>query len=407
MKILMVNKFLYPKGGSETYILKIGSYLKEQGHEVQYFGMEHKDRSVGNRVNAYTANMDFHGGSPWSKLAYPIQTIYSREARKKIRMVLEDMKPDVVHLNNINFQLTPSILYEISRSNTPMVQTVHDCQITCPSHRMYIEQSGRVCDECVASGNYMRCVTNRCIGNSLLKSAIAATESYYYHVRNTYNLVDAYICPSYYMSDILHKGGVQKKRIQVIHNPVDYSRDGLLSPEEPYVLYFGRFSAEKGLNTLLSVAQRLPDVKFVLAGSGPMADGWKLPANVQNVGFQSGESLKRWIEQAAFTVHPSECYENCPFTILESQALGTPVIGSRMGGIPELIEEGQTGLTFPAGNADALTQAISSLWEDQIKLEQMRNACLQNRPISMGIYTERLMNIYRDIGRRHAGASSF
>jgi glycosyltransferase involved in cell wall biosynthesis len=173
------------------------------------------------------------------------------------------------------------------------------------------------------------------------------------------------------------------------------------------VLYFGRFSVEKGLNTLLCAAQRLPDVKFVLAGSGPMADGWKLPANVQNVGFQSGESLKRWIEQATFTVHPSEWYENCPFTILESQALGTPAIGSRMGGIPELIEDGQTGLTFPAGDADALTQAIASLWEDQNKLEQMRNACLRNKPISMGTYTERLMNIYRDIGRRHASASSF
>ena len=115
MKILMVNKFLYPNGGSETYIFKLGQRLRELGHEVQYFGMEHKDRIVGNRVEAYTSNMDFHGSSKLEKLTYPIKTIYSVEARKKIRLVLEDFQPDVCHLNNFNYQLTPSIILEIRK----------------------------------------------------------------------------------------------------------------------------------------------------------------------------------------------------------------------------------------------------------------------------------------------------
>ena len=112
MKILMVNKFLYPNGGSETYIFQLGRELEKMGHEVEYFGMEHKERIVGNRAESYTSNMDFHT-SGIRRLLYPFQIIYSIEARKKLRAVLKDFEPDVVHLNNFNFQLTPSIIYEV------------------------------------------------------------------------------------------------------------------------------------------------------------------------------------------------------------------------------------------------------------------------------------------------------
>ena len=139
MKILMVNKFLYPNGGSETYIFKLGDYLKSQGHEVEYFGMEHEGRCVGNSVNAYTSDMDFHGGSKLAKLTYPIKTIYSKEARKKIRLVLDDFKPDVVHLNNFNYQLTPSVILEVvkwrkkANKKCRIVYTAHDYQLVCRS----------------------------------------------------------------------------------------------------------------------------------------------------------------------------------------------------------------------------------------------------------------------------------
>ena len=104
MRILLINKFLHPNGGSETYIFKLGDFLKEQGHEVQYFGMEHEGRCVGNRVNVYTSDMDFHQGSMLAKLTYPVKTIYSSEARKKLRLVLDDFRPDVCHINNVEYQ---------------------------------------------------------------------------------------------------------------------------------------------------------------------------------------------------------------------------------------------------------------------------------------------------------------
>ena len=151
MKILFINKFLYPNGGSETYIFKLGDYLKSLGHEVEYFGMEHKGRCVGNRVGAYTADMDFHGGSKLSKLFYPLKTINSGEARRKLRLVLDDFQPDVVHLNNFNYQLTPSVIVETRRwekqTGHPVriVYTAHDYQLICPNHMLMNPTTGKVC----------------------------------------------------------------------------------------------------------------------------------------------------------------------------------------------------------------------------------------------------------------------
>ena len=168
MKILMVNKFLYPNGGSETYIFKLGAYLESQGHEVQYFGMEHEGRIVGNRVEAYTSNMDFHGGSKLAKLLYPVKTIYSAEARKKIRMVLDDFQPDVCHLNNFNYQLTPSIILEIrkwekqSGHRCKIIYTAHDYQLVCPNHMCSNPNTLENCEKCLG-GHFLNCTKGRCI----------------------------------------------------------------------------------------------------------------------------------------------------------------------------------------------------------------------------------------------------
>ena len=149
MKILMVNKFLYPNGGSETYIFKLGEQLQKEGHEVQYFGMEHEGRIVGNHAECYTSNMDFHTGK-LQKLLYPFRIIYSREAKKKITVVLRDFQPDVVHLNNINFQLTPSVIYAVrdyekkSGRKIKLVFTAHDYQWVCPNHMMRIPSTGEI-----------------------------------------------------------------------------------------------------------------------------------------------------------------------------------------------------------------------------------------------------------------------
>lgn len=204
MRVLIINKFLYPNGGSETYIFKLGEALEQHGHEVQYFGMEHEGRCVGNRVNAYTSGMDFHGGSKLSKLTYPIKTIYSKEARVQLRKVLDDFKPDVCHLNNFNYQLTPSIILEIVKwrketgRDCKIIFTAHDYQLVCPNHMLNNPNTHQNCEKCLG-GHFVNCMKGKCIHGSTAKSAIGMMEAEFWKWKDTYKYIDTMICCSEFM----------------------------------------------------------------------------------------------------------------------------------------------------------------------------------------------------------------
>lgn len=399
MKILMVNKFLYPNGGSETYIFKLGAYLQSQGHEVQYFGMEHEGRIVGNRVNAYTSNMDFHGGSKLAKLLYPIKTIYSVEARKKIRMVLDDFQPDVCHLNNFNYQLTPSIILEIrkwekqSGHKCKIIYTAHDGQLVCPNHLMKNPNTGELCGKCLG-GHYLHCVKGRCIHGSLAKSVIGAMEAYFWKWNGVYKKIDTIICCSYFLKTKLDTDPVLATKTGVMHNFVDRVEKREVQKKD-YVLFFGRYSQEKGIETLVQAAKELPGIPFIFAGSGPLEHLLDGVPNIQNVGFQTGEDLWTLIREARFTVFPSECYENCPFSVMESQMLGTPVLGANLGGIPELIRVGETGELFESGNCAQLVSRIENMWRNKDNENQNWFDCETVSFSSVDAYCEQLLRLYR------------
>ena len=379
MKILMVNKFLYPNGGSETYIFKLGKAFQELGHEVQYFGMEHPRCTVGNRVGAYTANMDFHGGGMLSKLLYPIKTVYSVEARKKIRMVLEDFRPDIVHLNNFNYQLTPSIILEIRKwekergHKCRIIYTAHDGQLVCPNHMMKNPNTNALCEKCLG-GHYASCIKSRCIHGSLAKSVVGALEGWFWKRMQVYRQIDRIICPSNFMKSKLDTDPVLAERTVALHNFVD-SVERKEIKKQDYVLYFGRYSQEKGIETLVAAAKKLTQIPFVFAGSGPLEHLLQGVPNIQNVGFLQGDALENRIRQARFTVCPSECYENCPFSVMESQMYGTPVLGADIGGIPELIRVGETGELFESGNQEQLTQKLLQMWSDDEKMARYAENC--------------------------------
>lgn len=394
MKILMVNKFLYPHGGAETYIFELGRELAGQGHTVEYFGMEHENRTVGNRAESYTANMDFHTGK-LRRLFYPFRIIYSFEARKKIRAVLEDFQPDVVHLNNFNFQLTPSILYEIKAHKVPVVFTAHDYQLICPNHLMVNGRDGKPCEKCPVRGS-MNCAKDHCIHGSLVKSLLGTVENKIYGALKTYRLLDRIICPSRFMADKLALNGCLRDRLVVMHNFIPEMSEKQVE-KEGYVLYFGRYSKEKGIETLMRACEMLPQIPFVFAGKGDHAEEIRKIPNVKEIGFLQGEELYDVIRRAAFTVYPSEWYENCPFSVMESQALGTPVIGTDMGGIPELISRGRTGEIVAGGNKEELARAIGGLWSDQRKYMEYAGNCKEQRFDSCREYTDKLVAIYREL----------
>lgn len=398
MKVLIVNKFLYPNGGSETYIFRLGEELKRRGHEVQYFGMEHEGRIVGNHAECYTANMDFHTGK-LQKLLYPFKIIYSREAAHKMRIVLEDMQPDVVHLNNFNFQLTPSVIYAISKYNkcygkkVRVIYTAHDSQLVCPNHLMQNPITHVCCDACLEHGVW-QCTKRRCIHGSRVKSLIGTVEAKVYKWLKTYRLIDVVICPSNFLKEKLNTDPVLRKRTTVLRNFVDSQADVSALGKQEYVLYFGRYSEEKGIHTLAAVCRKLPEIPFHFAGSGPLEGELRELPNVKLLGFLSGETLVKEIAQARFVVFPSECYENCPFTVMEAQLYGTPVIGSDRGGTPELLKDGETGELFESGNEEMLEKKIKDLWQNREKLEQYTENCKQVHFDNVGQYVDKLMKMY-------------
>jgi len=379
MKILMINKFLYPNGGSETYVIKLGEALTKLGHEVQYFGMEHKDRCLSNSANAYTRNMDFHNAGIADKLLYPIKTIYSFEARKQIRKVLDDFKPDVCHINNFNYQLTPSIIVEIDRwrkatkHKCKIIYTAHDLQLVCPSHQGFIPSTKENCLRCLG-GHYGCCTKYRCIHGSLLKSLIGTMEAKYWNGRKVYRKLDTIICCSEFMKRNLDTNPILAEKTVAIHNFLP-EMPTISDEKEDYVLYFGRYSYEKGVSLLIEACKRLPEVKFVFAGRGDYEDELATLPNVTNVGFVTGVKLYTLIKKAMLSVCPSVSYENCPYSVMESITLGTPVIGADSGGIPELINDGQTGKVFKSGNIDDLITKLQSLWESKAVLEEYSRNC--------------------------------
>lgn len=399
MKILFINKFLYPKGGAETYFLKLGEYFNLTGHSVEYFGMDSATRMVSNNVGAYTSEMDFHSGSMLSKLSYPFKIIYSRQSRKKLRKVLDDFKPDVCHINNFNYQLTPSIILEIvkwrkiSGNKCKIIYTAHDPQLVCPNHMCRNPNTNQNCEKCFG-GKFMNCTKGNCIHGSKLRSVLGTIEAFFWNKQGVYKYIDRIICCSNFIKQKLDTNPLFIEKNTVLHNFVTEIKSGVNTVKKDYVLYFGRFSKEKGIETLINVAKELPQIRFVFAGTGPLEECLNGISNVENVGFKKGDELDTLIREARFTLCPSECYENCPFSVLESQMNGTPVIGADIGGIPELIEVGITGELFESGNKEALKTAIETLWNNPSLIDEYSENCKRAKFVTIEKYAIDLLKEY-------------
>ena len=396
MKILMVNKFLYPKGGAETYVLKLGKFLQERGHQVQYFGMSHPKNVVGNEVGAYTAPLDLKQSAA-RNLTAPFRIIYSAAARREIRKVLDSFSPDVVHLNNIQFYLTPSIILETKKymddtgRKVRIVYTAHDYQLICPSHGLF-DTNIQICEKCLG-GNYTHCLRTKCVKNSRAKSFLGMLDAYFWSWSKAYSYVDTIICCSEFLKKKLDSQPRFRSKTVALHNFVD-EVSAVEVQKEGYVLEFGHLCRDKGTLTLLEAARRMPQVQFVFAGYGEAEEEIRKLPNAEYVGFKTGRNLEMLIRRAAVSVYPSEWYENCPFSVIESQMYGTPVIASRMGGIPELVDEGVTGELFEAGNAAELEEKLKKVLNDPGLLDNYRKDCLKKEFETPESYFRKLMKIY-------------
>ena len=312
-------------------------------------------------------------------------------------MVLDAFQPDGVHLNNIQFHLTPSIILEAHkyRADTgrtvKIIYTAHDYQLICPSHGLF-DSNYAICEKCLG-GNYTYCVKTKCIKNSRAKSLLGMADAYFWKWSKAYSHIDTIICCSAFLKSKQDTQERFQNKTVALHNFADKI---LFADVEKagYVLEFGHLSKDKGTNTVLEAARRLPDVRFVFAGYGEAEKDIAKVKNAEFVGFKTGKELEMLIRKAAVTICPSEIYENCPFSVIESQMYGTPVIGARIGGIPELIDEGKTGELFEAGNDVDLEDKLRKILFKKDLLNQYSENCTKKSFETPDSYYQKLMKIY-------------
>jgi len=337
------------------------------------------------------------------KISKATKVIYSFEAQRKLRALIQDRQPDVAHLHNIYHHLSPSILSVLKEAGIPAVMTAHDLKLACPNNKMLNARG--ICERC-KGGRYHHAVLNRCVLDSTAASVIVALESTLHRWLDSYSRnLDLIIVPSRFFIDKFVEWGWQRDRFVHVPNFVDASAyEAVLQPGR-YFVYFGRLASEKGLFTLVRAAARA-QVPLVLVGTGPIETELKrlsqqLGAETTFTGYKTGADLHGIVRGARASVLPSECYENSPISVLESLALGKPVIGARIGGIPEMVRAGESGWLFDSGDADALARSLRSAWDSEdarlITLGR-RGRHMVEAEFSRERYAESMLDIYTRLG---------
>ena len=404
MKILLINKFLYDRGGDTTYVRNLSNLLQKNGNEVSYWGMKHKQNFVSIDDTNAMPYIDFNQINKQKTFSSTVKvlrrSIYSFDAKKKIEKIIKLTSPDVAHINNIHSHISPSIIDTLYNNNVPIVWTLHDFELICPN--IHFLRDGKICEDCKPKKYYMATI-NRCKKNSLLASLLTSIKSYAHLSLNIQKKISYFICPSDFMYKKFIDFGWSKEKLVVLKNFIKSNNYDKKKKFNDYILFFGGLNDWKGVNTLLRTAKIIPKIKIKIAGKGPMLkklikfkEDNKL-TNVSFIGYLNGKELLKNISNASLSVVPSECYENCPYSILESYSLGTPVIGSNIGGIPELINEGKTGFLFEAKNHKELANKIILLMNNKNLLEEMSINCLEyaNKIFSEKKYYNSLFNIYK------------
>ncbi len=381
MKVLMVNKYYYIKGGSERYLFDVKTLLEQHGHEMIPFAMKDERNFPSEYQHYFVDHVDYDAPFSLKKLKEAARLIYSWHAREKIEALIEATRPDIAHVHMIDHQISPAILHSLRRYGIPVVQTVHQYKLVCPNYRFYIEHNNQICERCVP-GKFYQPILTRCHKNSLTASLLIAVEAYCHHWLGTYRKhVRLFHTPSAFMKQMLVRGGIDEQKIEH-HFLLTWLDQFPFSPYyEDYFVYLGRLSPEKGVLTLLKAMTRINRSKLVIVGDGPQRaelerfvqeNGIK---NVEFVGYKTKGEVKELLSHAAFTVVPSEWYENSPLVIYEAFAMGKPVIGATIGGITEFIEPNKDGLHFSPGNDKQLAECIQSLLDRPETLPELgRNA---------------------------------
>ena len=397
MKILLANKFYYPRGGDCIYTIELERLLKSKGHEVSIFSMQHPSNLNSEYTSYFPSQIDFNKRSLKSLISLLIRPFGSPEVERNFTRLIVNFKPDIVHLNNIHSQLSPVIAMIAHEHRIPVVWTLHDYKLVCPAYLLL--SGGKPCEACL--DKKWSVVSKKCIKDNLLASFVAYLEARHWHSEKLNRITDKFISPSNFLKGKMVLGGLDHSKIEVIHNFLRTS--GLPEPSNTggdYYCYIGRLSSEKGIATLLKAASALPEYKLKVIGTGPLESDLisnNKRENIEFLGYKTGNELKNLLSGSRFMVIPSEVYENNPLTVIESLCAGTPVLGSDIGGIPELIKPGLNGMLFEAGNVMDLQKNISYMWQHHTDFNS--NGIIQdaNSRFDTDSYYAKLFHIYTSV----------
>lgn len=401
MKILHVDKFFDLHGGAEIYMHRVMDEQRKRGHEVHALSTNSPKNLPSADASRFVARADLtRSEGPVRDAQKAMAYIWNREAKRAMEQAISDLRPDVIHLHNIYHHLSTSILSPIRRSRIPCVQTLHDYKLACPNYKMFTE--GSVCERC-KGGKYLEAVKHRCLFPSTAANLLAAFEMGMTKLSQSYErTVRMFIAPSQFLADKMSSWGEPPSKFIVIPNPVEIPvtiapRDG------EYFLSAGRLSAEKGIDTLIRAAVGVPHVRIKIAGIGPEESRLKMLAeqldavNVEFIGFQRRDELREIRRRAIGFIIPSVWYENASLAVLEALADGLPVIASRIGGLPEQVEDGVNGFLVEPQNVDALARAMTRLQGgidcDPVKMSEASRTRAETR-YSWGKHLEQLDSVY-------------
>jgi glycosyltransferase involved in cell wall biosynthesis len=400
--VLAVNKFFYVRGGCERYFFDLNGLLSSKGHEVFHLSMQSPRNEPSEDEGSFVSEVDFSSnGSLGDSARRGLRVLYSAESRRAMESLVRERRPDLVHMHNIAHQLSPSILLALKGAGPPVVQTLHDYKLVCPIY--VLMRDGHTCEDC-RGGRFYNVVVKNCHPGGLAAGAANAAEMYLHRsILKSYDAVDLFICPSRFLLDKMVEFGVSEERLT--HLPYFLPvRDYTPGAEKGrYYVYSGRLSREKGLRTLLQAASRVPDQKLVVLGEGPLggelrsrygAEPW-----VEFRGHLPWDELVETVSGASFSVVPSEWYENLPLTVMESFALGVPVVASRIGGLPEMVTPGETGLLVEPGDPEDLASAIAWLGRNDKARAAMRIASRRfaESEYNPEAHYESLMGLYKRV----------
>lgn len=370
MKILLSNKYYYPRGGDCIYTINLEQLLKQHGHQVAIFSMQYPENIVSEYSKYFPSEAVFSFSNKKGILKSLLRPFGTREVKQKYKALLNDFKPDVVHLNNVHTYLSPVMASIAHRKGIKVVWTLHDYKLLCP--RYDCMRDGLTCELCYSDKKNV--LKYSCMKNSKIASLLGYFEAMYWNKASLEKITDVFICPSNFLKTKMLQGGFASEKLKTLCNFIDTEKTkSAIYNKESYYCYIGRLSQEKGIDTLLKAAALLP-YQLKIIGSGPLTETLKTQysqSNIEFVGYKEWPEIKQLIVKARFIVIPSECYENNPLSVIEALCLGTPVLGSNIGGIPELIEEGKTGLLFEAKNESDLKEKILEMFNLKINYEQI------------------------------------